>query len=462
MRKHATLLLVLLCGFLAACWEKKETDEPAVLQDPVGHPTTGSEKPDDPAVPENPQQGNAGFEVQRSKLQREERPEVPQGDQTQLAANNTTFALELYKSLATKEGSLFFSPLSLTFALAMTYAGAKGETATQMAGALRFTLPPARLHAALNLLDLSLRGATVPEAGEARGFSLHFVNALWGQREYPFLTPFLDLLALHYGAGMHLVDFKNATEAARQAINTWVLEQTERRIEELIPPDILVQTARLVLTNAVYFYGPWEEPFEKEATVAKPFHPLQGAAYEVPMMQNTEHYQYRRGKGYQAIELPYTGEPACSMLVLVPDAGTFLAFEADLSPKHLTSILADMRSRYLELELPKFRLAGATFSVKQQLEGLGMVLPFTTSADFTGMTEASPGLYIGDVLHKAFIAVDEDGTEAAAATAVIMMAGSAMPLDEKIVLHIDRPFLFLIRERTSGAILFLGRMLDPR
>src|SRR3989339_348263 len=286
MRKHATLLLLLLCGFLAACWEKKETDEPAVLQDPVGHPTTGSEKPDDPAVPENPQQGNAGFEVQRSKLQREERPEVPQGDQTQLAANNTTFALELYKSLATKEGSLFFSPLSLTFAL-----------------------PPARLHAALNLLDLSLRGATVPEAGEARGFSLHFVNALWGQREYPFLAPFLDLLALHYGAGMHLVDFKNATEAARQAINTWVLEQTERRIEELIPPDILVQTARLVLTNAVYFYGPWEEPFEKEATVAKPFHPLQGAAYEVPMMQNTEHYQYRRGKGYQAIELPYTGEP---------------------------------------------------------------------------------------------------------------------------------------------------------
>ena len=460
--KNATFLMVLLCGFLGACWEKNGTDEPAALPAPTGQAPVSSDSPNDPAAPAEPRPGGAGFEVVRSKLQREEQPEVSQKDQTELTLSNSGFAVEVYKSLATGDGNLFFSPLSLIFALAMTYAGAKGETAAQMAEALRFTLPPERLHAALNLLDLSLRGTTIPEAGEARGFSLHFVNALWGQREYPFLAPFLDLLALHYGAGMHLVDFKNATEAARQAINTWVLEQTERRIEELIPPDILVQTARLVLTNAVYFYGPWEEPFEKEATVAKPFHPLQGAAFDVPMMRNTKHYQYQRGDGYQAIELAYTGDPACSMLVVMPDEGSFPAFEAELTAERLTSILEGLSSNQVELELPKFRLAGATFSVKQQLEGLGMVLPFTTSADFNGMTEASPGLYIGDVLHKAFIAVDEDGTEAAAATAVIMMAGSAMPLDEKIVLHIDRPFLFLIRERTSGAILFLGRMLDPR
>jgi serpin B len=385
-------------------------------------------------------------------------PSVAPADLTTLSAGNSAFAFDLYRALSQRDGNLFYSPYSISLALAMTYAGARGETAQQMASALHWTLAPERLHPAFNWLDLQLAQRGQGAKGkDGQGFRLNIVNAIWGQRGYPFLPDFLDTLAENYGAGLRVLDFQMAAEPARVTINNWVDEQTEGKIKNLIPPGAIDALTRLVLTNAIYFNAAWAQSFDKNATVDGAFTLLDGRQVNVPMMRQTESFNYAKGNGYQAIELPYDGRQL-SMLILLPDAGQFDTFEASLNAVQIDAIVKALSPRQMTLSMPRFKIE-SSFGLDETLRDLGMrdaFLPGT--ADFSGMT-GNHDLFIGAVIHKAFVSVDEAGTEAAAATAVIMRA-SAMPV-EPLKVNVDRPFVFLIRDIETGTILFVGRVLNP-
>lgn len=374
-----------------------------------------------------------------------------------LAAGNRAFAFDLYRRLAAQDGNLFFSPYSISTALAMTYAGAAGSTADQMAGTLHFDLPADSLHAAFNAYALDLEARAKADV-DGTPFELSIANSLWGQQGFAFRPEFLDLLAENYAAGMRLVDFVADPEASRQVINRWVSDETRQKIEDLIPEGAIDDMTRLVLANAIYFKASWLTAFDPDATVSQPFHRLSGDSVDVSMMQASESYRYLLGDGYQAIELPYqSGE--MSMVILLPDAGRFEAFEDALGPAVLEQALAEMTYGPVRLGLPRFSYESA-FSLREALEGLGMTDAFDPDrADFSGM-DGNRDLYIGSVVHKAFVAVDEKGTEAAAATAVIMGITSA-PIDEPITITVDRPFIYLIRDGQTGSILFMGRVIDP-
>ena len=376
-----------------------------------------------------------------------------------LVEGNTAFALDLYQAVREDGGNLFYSPYSISLALAMTYAGAKGETAAQMASTLHYTLPQEKLHPAFNALDQRLAnvGADVPpEMGE--GFQLSIANAIWGQREYVFLPEFLDILAINYGAGLRIVDFAADPEGARETINQWVRDQTEEKIQNILPSGSIVPDTRMVLGNAIYFNASWAEKFSEDLTQDGVFYPLSGEEVTVPMMQHDDSKQlpYRQGNGFQAVELPYIGNEV-SMLVLVPDAGAFSAFEEGFSSAKLAEIREGLKTQPVSLTFPKFAFE-APLALTKILPQMGMPLPLTPSADFSGMT-GDLDLFISDVFHKAYLSVDEEGTEAAAATMVAMKV-SSLPT-EGIELIVDRPFLFLIQEKETGTILFLGRVLNP-
>jgi serpin B len=397
-------------------------------------------------------------EIAQSDLQRQLEPEVDLQDLQEVAAANRAFALDLYQVL--KESgreNLFYSPHSISTALAMTYAGARGTTEAEMARALRFTLGQERLHPAFNGLDLLLesRGEGA-EGKDDQGFRLHVVNALWGQKGFGFEDAFLDTLAQNYGAGLRLVDYRQAAESARQIINAWVSEQTEERIQDLIPAGALDATTRLVLTNAIYFNAAWQYPFTESRTADEPFTRLDGSTVSVPMMAQSESLGYVAGDGYQAVDLLYSGGEL-SMTIVLPAEGRFEEVEAALDADQVSMILDSLRRQQIALAMPKFEFE-SEFSLPDALRQLGMVEAFTSQADFAGMT-GGRDLAISDVVHKAFVSVDEKGTEAAAATAVIMKLTSAPA--EPIRVSVDRPFIFLIRDIETGAILFLGRVLDP-
>ncbi len=382
---------------------------------------------------------------------------APAGDVAQLVAGNNTFAFNLYRELTQAPGNLFYSPHSISSALAMTYAGARGATAEQMAQALQFQLTPDRLHPAFNSLDAELakRGQGA-QGKDGKGFRLRNVNALWGQNGYKFLPEYLDALAQNYGAGMRLVDYSRSEEA-RQTINGWVNEQTENRVKDLIPKRALDAATRLVLTNAIYFNAAWQYPFKAEQTRDGTFNLLDGGKATVPMMNETETLGYAKGDGYEAVQLPYD-KRELSMVIVVPPAGQFGAFEKSLDAKRVDSIVKSVSYKRVALSMPKYKFE-ASFMLADALTKLGMRDAFVFGpADFSGM-DGTRNLYIGQVVHKAFVAVDEAGTEAAAATAVIMPAGAMA--ESPVVVTIDRPFVFLIRDDATGAILFVGRVLNP-
>jgi len=380
------------------------------------------------------------------------------GDElTALVAGNSSFAFDLYQVLGREQdGNLFYSPYSISLALAMTYAGARGETETQMAEALHYDLPQAQLHAAFNGLDHLLTSPDTVDADDVDGFQINIANAIWGQAGFEFLTSFLDTLAQNYGAGLRTVDFAQNVEAARKTINDWVSRQTEEKIQDLIPQGMLSDAARLVLTNAIYFNGKWALPFPKEGTRDDAFNLLDGSAVTVPMMTQTEQIPYAAGSGYQAAALPYRGTEM-SMVLVLPDSGRFAEIEEALSAEFLTSLVNDLEGERVWITLPKFTFA-SSFRLSKTLSDLGMPNAFH-DADFSGMT-GKRDLFISDVVHKAFVAVDEEGTEAAAATAVIMELTAIMG-EEPIEMRLDRPFLFLIRDNHTGTILFIGRMMNP-
>jgi len=406
-------------------------------------------------------QGTTPAALVASDLERRA-PDAPASDVAAVAAGNNAFAAAAYALLAAQEqGNLVYSPHSIRLALAMTYAGARGETAAQMAEVLRFDLADEALHAAFNALDqeLASRNRVEPtrDDGIERKVQLSIANSLWGQQGFTFVPEFLDTLAADYGAGMRLVDYVAATEAARRAINEWVAEQTNDRITDLIPEGVLSEMTRLVLTNAVYLDATWSSIFEKDATYDAPFFRLDGSEVTVPTMHQQSFFRYAAGEGWQAVELPYVGEEL-AMVLLVPDAGRFPEVEGLLGAGLLDEVVAGLAGVEVNLALPRFEFRFKA-SVADLLKAMGMPTAFDAgAADFSGMS-AEDRLFISDVIHEAFIKVDEEGTEAAAATAVIIDLTSA-PI-EVMELSVDRPFLFSLYDRTTGQVLFLGRVLDP-
>lgn len=385
-------------------------------------------------------------------------PDVSPADEALLVEGNSAFAFDLYQALREKDGNLFYSPHSISLALAMTYAGARGETAQQMADTLHFNLSQDNLHPAFNNLDIELSERGQGAKGkDDEGFRLNIVNAIWGQKDYSFLPTFLDVLAENYGAGLRTLDFIKETEKSRVTINDWVSDQTEGRIEYLIPQGVIDAATRLVLTNAIYFNAAWQYPFGETMTADGLFYLLDGGQVTVPMMKQTESFGYTEGEGYQAVELPYDGGEL-SMVILLPRAGQFEAFEEALKAQQVDDIIKGLQNTQVTLTMPQFEF-DSDFSLKDILTGMGMPVAFSGGADFSGMT-GSPDLFIDEVLHKAFVSADEAGTEAAAATVVIMKE-TAMPVDPPVEVTIDRPFIFLIRDIDTSAILFVGRVLNP-
>jgi serpin B len=399
----------------------------------------------------------AAGEVLESDKERITSPDVSTGDQALLVEGNSAFAFALYQALKGEEGNLFYSPYSISLALAMTYAGARGETAEQMAATLQFMLEQDRLHPAFNWLDTELAGRGEGAQGkDGEGFRLNIVNAIWGQKDYEFLPDFLDILAENYGAGLRILDFINETEQSRLAINEWVSDQTEGRIKDLIPQGAITELTRLVLTNAIYFNAAWQYPFDEDMTANGPFYLLDGGQVTVPMMKQTESFGYTEGEGYQAVELLYDGGEL-SMVILLPEDGNFEPFEEGLQAQQVSDIISGLQNAEVALTMPRFEF-DSEFSLKDTLADMGMRDAFSDDADFSGMT-GKRELLISKVVHKAFVAVDEAGTEAAAATAVIMDA-TAMPA-QPVEVAIDHPFIFLIRDIETGAVLFVGRVLNP-
>jgi serpin B len=394
--------------------------------------------------------------VLQSDLERDTSPLVGATDLGELTTGNTAFALDLYQSLREGEGNLFFSPYSISLALAMTYAGARGETQREMAQTLHFTLSQDGLHPAFNTLDLELssRGEEIDEQ-EGEPFRLNIANSIWGQRGYEFLPEFLDTLAMNYGAGLRIVDYVEATEEARLMINQWVSDETEGKIKDLIQPGVLNELTRLVLANAIYFNAGWFFPFAEEETHEGTFQLLDGGQVSVPMMSQTETFRYSEGYGYQVVELPYVGQEM-AMVILLPELGMFEAFEMGLNSERLSEIFDDLNSQSVALTMPKFEYE-SEFSLKETLIKMGMGSAFA-DADFSAM-DGTRDLFISEVVHKAFVSVDEKGTEAAAATAVIIALRSALSTPVKMT--VDRPFIYMIRDLKTGTILFVGRVFNP-
>lgn len=395
----------------------------------------------------------------RSELPRRQAPVVTAADQDALRAGNTTFALDVYQAIRSQPGNLFYSPYSLSAALAMTSAGAAGDTLSQMEPTLSFQLPQDRLHPAFNALEQTILSAPRLSGDKGQAFQLEVVNAAWAQKDYSFLPAYLDTLAESYGAGLYLLDFPADPDSARQTINRWVSDQTKDKIKDLLPAGVIDALTRLVLTNAIYFKADWLHPFDANNTRDQPFNRLDGSQVTTPSMAYSDvpNLGYFQGSGFQAVDLPYVGGQV-AMTLIVPDLGQFSAAESSLDPTLLEEIIASLEPTAVELHLPSFEFE-SELSLAGTLAAMGMPDAFDPDrADFSRM-DGTRQLYISHVLHKAFVAVDEKGTEAAAATAVIMRL-TGMRVDT-VVLTVDRPFIFLIRHIPSGAILFLGRVVDP-
>jgi serpin B len=392
---------------------------------------------------------------------------LAQNDATpQLVEGNTAFALDLYGSLSNDaSGNLLVSPYSISQALAMTYAGASGDTAIQMADTLQFTLDQSTLPAAFQTLngDLVARGtADATEYGDPAR-SLHIANGLWSEQTFPFSPEFSQELAEYYGAPLQPADFKNDPDGVRAAINAWVADHTEGKIDGIVPEGALTPDSRLVLANAIYFYGGWLHTFDERATADDDFHLADGSAVSVPFMHQQQELSYTDAGDFQMVELPYQGS-GFTFTVILPDEGQFDAVESGLDTATLDTALAQLASHKVDVYVPKFEFDSSA-SLAQTLAAMGMTDAFDpNAADFSGMlgADAPEPLVISDVLHKAFISLDEEGTEAAAVTAVIMAAGAGAPSEEQpIEVRVDRPFIFLVRDSQSGAILFMGRVMDP-
>jgi serpin B len=375
-------------------------------------------------------------------------------DIASLAGGNTAFALDLYARLKTADGNLFFSPYSISTCLAMTYAGARGDTEAQMAQTLRFDTNQLQLAASFGELQKQLNNEQ-----EKKGMELNIANGLWAQNDHPFLTAFLDVAKQSYGANLKQADFRTRSETARMEINDWVDHKTKGKITDLIQPGVLGPATRLVLVNAIYFKGSWTREFDKHSTTKAPFTVTPNQKPEVPLMNLTADFKYAEVDGLQLLELPYVGDDL-SMIVLLPrELDGLKGMEDLLNTQTLDLWLAQAREQKVAVFLPKFKLS-AQFSLAKPLAEMGMTDAFSPNANFSGM-DGERDLFISAVVHKAFVDVNEEGTEAAAATGVVMRMNAVMMPRPTPIFRADHPFIFLIRDNHSGSVLFLGRLVDP-
>ena len=469
----STIATLLLLAGLSGCGGESPAVLPPTAQVPAQEtplttvlptPTTAS-APTQETTPTPVLSAPTTTEELRSDRDRDNSPPATRADLRELVQGNNDFAFDLYRALSDEEGNLFYSPFSISQALAMTFAGAGGETERQMADTLHYRLPQSNLHPAFNSLDRALasRGKDprgTPKEGEAKQYiRLNIANAVWGQHGYEFLPDFLDVLAENYGAGMRLLNFAGVPEESRARINDWVAEETGDKVKNLLRPETIDPNTRLVLTNAIYFNASWHWPFDRRQTKMRPFHLEGGGSVDVPMMTETsdDFYGYARGDGYQAVDVPYSyGQ--MSMTVLLPDGGDLGPLENSLNADLLDRIMDDIEIDYVTLTMPLFKFE-SEFSLRDTLAGMGMPDAFDRRADFSGMT-GTKALVISHVVHKAFVSVDERGTEAAAATAGVgVLVG--LPGKDPIQVTVNRPFIFLIRDTATGTVLFLGRVMNP-
>ncbi len=387
-------------------------------------------------------------------------------------------AVDLHRQLATGDENLCISPYSIESALAMTFAGADGETRTEMARVLHLGndagVPASFFALQRSLEEMSAKTTELTKqskkfGGPSEPITLDIANRLFAQKDYAFRPAYLSLVKQNFGGAFEPVDFIANPPAATQRINKWVADQTHDRIRDLIPARALDKTTRLVLANALYLKAPWASEFSENATQAEPFFVHGGAPLDVPMMQKrSDHFGYSRREGFTVVSLPYAGNDL-QFLVLLPDEVNGLrALESKLTGELLAEC-AKLQTRDVDLHLPKFKLEPPTITLAEKFEALGMKTAFDKpqgSANFDKMAPRRPNdyLYISQIFHKTFIAVDEKGTEAAAATAVAMMAGTALrsPPPPPIEVKVDRPFVYAIQHLSSGVCLFLGRVTDPR
>jgi serpin B len=380
--------------------------------------------------------------------------------QAAVARSINAFGVDFYRRTAATPGNLVVSPASLAFAFAMTYAGAQGQTAQELSDAFHFDLAGDSLHEGFAGLM-----AAWNEAGEVE---LAVANRLFAEKTYTFEAPFVELTRTLYGAPMQPMDFRGAADGSRREINAWVEQRTKDRIRELLPAGSIDGSTRLVLTNAIYLKADWLVPFEREATRPAPFHAKSGDV-QAPTMAMSEHLAFAAdpAAGVKLLQLPYKG-PRLAMLLVLPDAVDGLAaVEAKLDPAALerwaAAVDAPAAQGLVELQLPKLVIdPPQSTPLRATLEAMGVRRAFDEEqAQFEKMAPAPPPLYISEAFHKAFIEVDEKGTEAAAATAVVMAEGAGMLMAPPVSFHVDHPFLFVLRDRVSGAVLFMGRVEDP-
>jgi serpin B len=378
-----------------------------------------------------------------------------------LVHDNNAFALDLYSRLAPGGGNRFISPFSISCALAMTYAGAGGETAQQMAKALHLSLPPDQLHPAFHRLIALLHSRDqtgTKESGRA-AVEMCTANALWSQSGERILADFQKRIEINYRSGSHAVDFHNAPAEACQTINAWVTEQTKGKIKDLLKPSSINRNTTAVLTNAIYFKALWAHEFSRSSTAAAEFHSPDDGPLRVDMMNQVERFRYADLGAFQALELPYKGE-SLAMVIVLPKAMDGLAgIEQSLTAAGLERDLAKLSPRRVQASVPTFKLTEEC-ELKSALAEMGMPLAFKHgAADFSGIT-GNRELAISAVVHKAFVEVDEKGTEAAAATGVVF-SRAAVVAQPPVIFRADHPFFFLIRDTRSGSILFMGRLVRP-
>ncbi len=396
-----------------------------------------------------------------------------------LAANATNeFGVDLHRQLATGNQNLCVSPFSIESALGMTFAGADGDTRSEMARVLHFSSDAAAVAASFASLQHSLEDMTTKTAelvkksrefgGPSDPITLNIANRLFAQKDYDFRQNFLSLVKRNYGAAFEPLDFVADPKAATELINKWVADQTRDKIRDLIPADALNKLTRLVLANALYLKAPWADPFSEKTTQPEAFHVRGGAPVNVPTMRKTARFGYAKREGFTAVTLPYVGSDLQFVVLLPDDVNGLRALESKLSADVLAKC-AKLEAQDVDLHLPKFKLEPPTIALAQNLQALGMKSAFDIpqgSADFDKMAPRKPNdyLYISNVFHKTFIAVDEEGTEAAAATAVVMMRATAMrgPKPPPVEVRVDRPFVYAIQHVPSGVCLFLGRVTEPR
>ncbi len=403
---------------------------------------------------------NEGFAF--GSRQREMNPAVSEQEVSQLVQGNTQFAFELYRQLIQSNDNLIISPYSISTALAMTYAGANGQTKTDMANVLHFTLPDDKLHAAFNKIDLALNALGNKPAGEeGQPFKLSVADSLWVQKDIPLNPPFLDVVALNYGAGVGQVDFWGDPNGAAKIVNDWISGRTEDRIKNALDPSSIDKgTTALLIVDAIYFLASWSLQFETEATEDGPFHLLGGREVTMPMMSRTEHFRFFQGQGFKAVSLGYVGGET-SMVIMLPDEGKFEEFEGKLDGALVSDVLGNLETKSVDLTMPKFKYE-TSLKLEKTLPLMGMESAFNSGLENIFSGAVLGPVCIGEVIHKAFVSVDEAGTEAAAVTIVEILALSA-PSEPEIPMEfrVDRPFVFMIVEESTKTVLFIGRVLDP-